>query len=180
MRTVPRHARSRPRPRLPLPPALATERRRWSGRVTVALVWTLALCLVGGSASAFWTVGGAGSGSAAGRTSQPVSVTITPGATLFPGASVSGQLAFTNPNPFAVLVTQVLPAAPTVSGGTAGCTAASSAVTFATLNGSWTVPASGSLNPAAVSGAVSMGTSSDNGCQGATFSSTVTITARSA
>jgi hypothetical protein len=146
-------------------------------RLLVVGAATLVVGMAGGTASAYWSAGGTGSASATATTVQPLTVTVTPAGTLFPGASLPASLSFTNPNPFAVLVTEVTPSAHVVSGGTVDCTPATSAVTFAPLSGSWTVPAGGSLTPADVPAAVSMGAGSHDGCQGATFTVTLDVVA---
>jgi hypothetical protein len=161
--------------------ALAVPGRALQGltlpRLLVVGTATLALGMVGGTASAYWSVGGTGSASATATTVLPLTVTVTPAGTLFPGTTLPASLSFDNPNPFDVLVTEVVPSAHVVSGGTLACTPATSDVVFATLTGSWTVPAAGTLTPPDVPAAVGMGPSSHDGCQGATFTVTLDVVA---
>lgn len=135
------------------------------------------MTVAGGAASAFWTGQGTGIGSATTASVQPITVTLVPAASLYPGQPAQAvALRLTNPNPFAVTVTRIAPAAVTVSGG-AGCTPENAAVAFATLTGSWTVGANGSTGPTSVPAGVSMGPTAASGCQGASFTASLTVTA---
>jgi hypothetical protein len=141
----------------------------------VALVVGLVLA-VAGAAYAYWST--SGSGSAAAATGTPAELMITPGTPtgqLYPGGQADVVLTLTNPNPASVRVGSL--AVDTsqgtngyaVDGAHSGC--AVSALTFTTqTNGGagWTVPGSGSL-PVTLAHAVSMATSADNACQGASF-----------
>lgn len=144
--------------------------------------------LTGGTAYAFWSTTGTGSGSASAGGALPVTVTATAVGQLYPGVKVPATLTFSNPNPFPVTVTSIAPtaAATGVTGGldNAAC-AASPGVVFATLTGSWTIPAKGSadgtITPAPqIADAVEMTNASDSGCQTASFSKTYSFTGQSA
>ncbi len=140
------------------------------------LVGSVLLTVFGGAASAFWTGIGSGSGTASTVDVVPITVSLTPQGELYPGQPAQAVvLVLSNPNSRPVVVTRVAPGALTVSGGSA-CTAGSSAVSFLTLDGSWTVPAGGSTTTT-LPGGVSMGASSASGCQGASFSAALTVTA---
>src|SRR5205823_3067683 len=87
-----------------------------TGRLTRMAATTVALCVLGGvgSAYAYWSSTGAGSGSAANTTMQTVSVDAFvagdgPQTTLVPGGSADVVLRATNPNPYAVTVYAVSP-----------------------------------------------------------------------
>lgn len=140
------------------------------------LAGSLLLTVFGGAASAFWTGIGSGSGTASTVDVVPITVSLTPQGELYPGQPAqSVVLVLSNPNTRPVVVTRVAPGALTVSGG-AACTAGTSAVAFATLDGSWTVPAAGSTTTTLAAG-VSMGPTSASGCQGASFSAALAVTA---
>lgn len=135
--------------------------------------------LTTGTAYAFWSTTGGGTASASAASALPVDVVVTvSGGTLHPGAHLSVTPTFSNPNPFAVTITSVTPGAVTVSGGT-GCTAGNSGVSFSALSGPWTVPAGGRTTGDTVADAVRMATTSDTGCQSATFTAALTVTGTS-
>lgn len=160
-----------------------------NSKAAAVLVSGMGLALLtGGTAYAVWTTTGSGAGTASATTAQPVSVAATAVGSLYPGAKVPVTLVFSNPNPFPVTVTSIAPTAATttVTGGldNAAC-AAASGVVFATLTGSWTIPAKGSANgtitPAPqVADGVEMTNASVNGCQGATFGKLYSFSAQSA
>jgi hypothetical protein len=159
-----------------------------NSKAAAVLVGGLGVALLtGGTAYAVWTTSGTGTGTASATTAQPVTVTATAVGNLFPGAKVPATLVFSNPNPFAITVTSIVPTAgpTTVTNGldNAACTT-TPGVVFATLTGSWTVPAKGTANgtitPAPqVVDAVEMTNASVSGCQGATFGKSYSFTAQS-
>lgn len=128
------------------------------------------------AASAYWSGNGGGSGSAGTGITQ--AVTLTPGtavAQLYPGGQTAVSLTVTNPNPGSVRIWSLVldtsqgSAGFGVDGAHAGCS--TSSLSFATqTNGGtgWSLPAGGavSLNLPA---SLSMSTSADNTCQGASF-----------
>ncbi len=156
---------------------------RTVGTATVGAAGFLVLST--GTAYAFWTVYGSGSGKADAATAAPVTVSVAvSGGQLYPGASLSAKPTFTNPNPFAVTITRVTPGTVNIANAT-DCTAENSAVAFAPLSGSWTVPAKtasgdGRFTPdTATANAVTMGKTSASACQGATFTAALTVTGES-
>ncbi|WP_206786003.1 hypothetical protein [Amycolatopsis sp. MtRt-6] len=142
--------------------------------------------LGGGIAVAAWTSSGSGAANAkAGTAAAPATGTVAASAfssgLLYPGGPAGdAKLLVHNPNPYPVVVTRVAAGtgAPTGSGGTGTCT---------TTGVTWTPqqPAAGNAVPAGGSatltlpGAVSMGTASDDGCQGALITIPVTVTVES-
>ncbi len=177
-----------PRPPQPLP-APSKDDTAMTSRVSalrsagpaVLAIGVLGLgVLTTGMAYAYWSTTGTGSASATAGSAQPVSVVVAvAGGTLHPAASLSAAPTFANPNPFPVTVTRVTPGAVRVSGG-AGCTADTSGVTFSALTGPWTVPArsgstDGTVTGPAQPGAVTMESTSDTGCQSATFTAALTV-----
>lgn len=146
-------------------------------RLLALVTATLALVVVSGTAWAFWTVGGSGTATAPAGTSQPLVVMVTPTGTLFPGVTaLPAAVSLRNPNPFPVRVTALTPGAVSVAGGSA-CTAAASAVSFAPITTTYDV-AAGATVTATAPAVVSMGVTSANGCQGASFSAVYTATAQ--
>ena len=148
--------------------------------VTAAVTATLG----GGIAVAAWTSSSSGTATAkAGTAAAPTTGTIDGSAItnglLYPGGPAGTvKLLVNNPNPYPVVVTRVAAAgtgAPTGSGGSGTCT--TTGVTFTTQNpvSQNAVPANGSATITLAS-SVNMLASSDDGCQGATFSIPVTVT----
>jgi len=150
---------------------------RVASLVMLAAVGT---CLTGGTAYAFWTAGGTGSGTATAGVVQPLTTspaTVSSGL-LYPGANGDVALTVDNPNPFTVTVTSVVGSAVITSDKGAACDAATG-VSFTDLTStSFAVPASSSRT-LTLTGAVVMDFSSDDSCQGATFTIPVTLTAAS-
>lgn len=124
---------------------------------------------MGGTAYAFWSANGTGTGTAAATTFQPVVVTAgtAPGGQLYPGLVADGTTAggdlvvqAENPNPFPVTVTVTL-------GGTpAGCT--TTGVTIG-APASFTLPALSGPVSRTMAKVLSMSTASSNDCQGQTI-----------
>lgn len=151
---------------------------------------TCAAVLVGGlgavlltstAAYAFWTTTGTGTGTAAATTATALSATpATAASGLYPGATgVAGSVTVSNPNPFPVTITSASFAAPTATGGIGTC--ATTGVTFTATTPLPTVPAKvGNVNgTATLNFTAAMTNASETGCQGATFTSTVTLSGQS-
>lgn len=148
----------------------------------VAVAGAGALVAGTGVAYAYWSATGTGTGVAnAGTASVLTSGTATVNGTLYPGGSSTGSIVISNANPFAVKVTSVAFAAATVTTtGTGTCS--TTGVTFApttapTTSAPLVVPArSGSSNGTVTFAyTATMDNTSSDGCQGAGFSSTVTL-----
>jgi len=181
---------------------------RTSKRI-VAIGTPLAAVAATGIAFAAWTATGSGSGYAKATTAQAlttvdVSATVVAGASgLYPGGTTGLDIKIHNPNSYPVLVTGVaakLDATHFVvgTGGGGSCTddpstesTPGNAATLAHPTGvsfsGWASPADGTAIAVAASGdtevtlagKVSMSNTSDNGCQGATFSIPVTLSGAS-
>lgn len=141
----------------------------------------LGLALAGGAAVAFWTGSGSGAGTASTGTAQALTITAgTPAAGLHPGGTSAVSLVLSNPNTFPVQVPSLVLDTTQGTGGFAvdaahsGC--AVGTLGFATQTGGgagWSVPArvgvtNGQL-ALSLTGAVSMGLSAADACQGGSF-----------
>jgi hypothetical protein len=141
-------------------------------RVITGAIAVLMLAVVG-LVYAAWTTNGSGSGYAKAGTAgtlSTVSAAASTTADLYPGADGSLKLNIHNPNPYSVTVTDVTAGSGSVtsSGGTGTCT--DSGVSLTDQTGlSIAVPASGNSGVVTLNNAVQMAASSDDGCQGATF-----------
>ena len=152
--------------------------RRRRKRRSAVLIFGVTAALGAGAAFAAWTVGGGGTGTATAVSSQNLTTSVaTTTAALYPGITGSNlYLTVNNPNPFAVTITSVnANGAATADGGHPTCV--TTGVTYTTTAVSRVIPASGSASFTVPS--VAMNNTSDNGCQGATFTIPVTFTAGS-
>ena len=146
-----------------------------TGRLLVAALVAVLALVLDGTAFAYW--GGSGSGSGAGSTDSTAPVGLspaTPADALRPGGTASVVLTVTNPNPFDVHLGSV--ALDTgrgfaVDAGHSSC--ATNTLTFTTQTGGWTAPARvGAVNgvlPITLPGALAMGVTAVNACQGASI-----------
>lgn len=143
--------------------------------IAVAVVLVAGLA---GVAHAYWRTTGSGAGQATTGTLEVVTIEATTASDvgssrLQPGGSADVVLKVHNPNAYDVGVVSVTLAGPITAESAIG-TCATTAVTFtdpgtvATL-----VPGTQTL---VLTGAATMGTSADSGCQGATFRFPVTLT----
>ena len=152
-------------------------------RVTV-LASMISVLLVASVAFAAWTANGTGSGRADAGTSQAVVVTAGAGAVtdaLTPHNVGDVRVVVQNPNDYNVAIssiTQQAGEAITASGGIGDCDATNHAVTYAAQNLTDKVLAAGATYTFTLDNAVSMGNSAQ-GCQGATFSLPLLVSASS-
>ena len=139
-----------------------------------------ALLVGGGSAIAYYSSTGSGTGQA--TIGSPDPITIAAGATpssseaLFPGHSGSVTAHITNPNPFRVRINSlVLDTSQGTNGfsGSGGCDVSVLSYTTQTNGGlGWDVPknnGSDGVLDLDLTGAISMSTSAANACQGGSF-----------
>jgi hypothetical protein len=147
----------------------------------LAVGTTLTVLGVAGMVYAAWTSSGTGSayakaGSAQALTTVDVSASTT--ASLYPGADGNVLIKVSNPNSYPVRVTTVTgTGAITADSGHASCVA--TGVTFVNQTGQTIdVPASGTTQ-ATLTNAAHMANTSDNGCQGATFTIPVSLSGAS-
>ena len=154
---------------------------RMTKKLTVGTLFAGAM-LAGSIAFAAWTATGAGSGYAKASSAQAlttVDVSASTTATLYPGATGDVLLRISNPNPYAVTVTDVAGSGAIDSDTTAACDA-STGVTFTDQTGlTLNVPASGAAT-FTLSGSVAMANSSHTSCQGAVVTIPVTLSGASA
>jgi hypothetical protein len=148
-------------------------------RRLVTLIAVMGVLALGGVAWAHFTASGSGSGQATAGTIDTVTLSAsagTPSTPLYPGGTGDVSLEVNNPNHYAVtLVSVTSDGTITPDANHSSCT--TTGVTFTNQNGlSTIIPASASNYRIDLAGAVSMGSSSSSGCQGATFSIPVTIT----
>lgn len=147
--------------------------------VTVVLVVLGAVGLV----YAQWLASGNGqgfakAGKAASLSTLDVSARVsTSSGVLYPGASGDVLIQVHNPNPYPVTVTKVSTGtgAVTASGGTGTCTTSGVSLN-SPQSVSIEVPAEGDSAEEVLAGAAQMSNSSDDGCQGATFTIPVELT----
>ncbi|ABM07004.1 hypothetical protein [Paenarthrobacter aurescens] len=164
-----------------------TPRTPGTGRLARTAAATVALCILGGagSAYAYWSTTGIGSGSATNGTMQAVTVdALIPGDTLqtslVPGGTADVILRATNLNAHAVTIYGIAASGPvTADSGHPGCT--TTGVTF--------TPPAAPLTPAVIiqpntsiqltlGNAASMSAASVSACQGAQFKVPVTLEVR--
>lgn len=146
----------------------------------LCLLSVLGLSVTGGTAYAFWAASGSGSGTAAAGVVQPLTTspaTVTSGL-LYPGATGDVRLRVNNPNPFAVTVTSVTGTGAVTSDKGAACDGATGVSFTDQAAASLVVPASSSTT-FTLTDAVTMDNSSDDSCQGATFTIAVSLTGAS-
>ncbi|MEV6879858.1 hypothetical protein [Amycolatopsis sp. NPDC051128] len=150
-------------------------------RRVLVVTTAVSASLGGGIAVAAWTSSGSGAATAKATTaSAPTTGTasaITSGL-LYPGATGTAKLLVNNPNPYPVVVTRVAAGtgAPTGSGGIGTCT--TTGVSWQVQTPQSAVPAGGSTT-LTLTDAVAMGSTVDDGCQGAVFSIPVVVTVAS-
>jgi hypothetical protein len=152
-------------------------------RATVVAATALAAGLTfGGVAFAQWLSTGTGSGSTKAVTAVAMT-TSDPGtvsAQLYPGATNSGSLSvkINNPNPYPVTVTSITGnGTVTATGGTGTCS--TTGVSLSTISNITDAVPANSSSTFTHDNVVSMSNSSDDGCQGATFSIPVSLSGHS-
>jgi hypothetical protein len=153
--------------------------RRWVRKpLLFGAVVALVVGLGAGTAFAYFTGLGSGSGAASVGTVQSVTVLPATGTVtnlLYPGASGDLLVELDNPNSYPVTIVGITGNG-TVTGSNGVGTCTTTGVTVPTQTGLSVTVASGSNVSVVIPDGVSMGTSSDSGCQGATFQVPVTIT----
>jgi hypothetical protein len=137
----------------------------------------MALFLVGSVVFAAWLVTGEGNGAA--RATSADDLVVEPGTTtadLYPGSDGEVKLTIENPNAFDVEVSSIAGDGP-VTSAAPGCS--TTGVSFTAQSGLSITVAAGATVNVSLDDAASMSNASDNGCQGATFSVPVTVSASS-
>ncbi|MCU1588668.1 MAG: hypothetical protein JWN31_2161 [Frankiales bacterium] len=150
----------------------------------VAALVVVALLLVLGSATAsyaYFRTNGSGTGTVAtAGSASPVTVTTNATVTrlLQPGGTADLIITVTNPNAFAVSITSVTSGgAVTAASGIGSCTTTGVTAAVPAADLPLPVPAHTTAGRFVLANAVTMSTASESGCQGATFTVPLTITA---
>ena len=148
-------------------------------RRVVAMLSFVGVLAVGGTAWAYMTSAGSGHGSGSTASMSTVTLNATagsPSTPLYPGGTADVSLELNNPNGYAVTLRSVTAHGTiTADAGHTGCT--TTGVTFTSQTGLTTsIPANANGDRIDLASAVTMSSSSSNGCQGSTFSIPVTIT----
>lgn len=146
-------------------------------RIVIVAALTVAATAIGVAVAA-WTTGGSGSGQAQAGTAQNLTISAgAPSSSLFPSGSADVAATLNNPNPYPVHVSSIGLGAVTVDAGHSGCNVSSVHVVSPQTAG-WNVPASGSQG-VDLANAVTMDNTSNDSCQGATFTVALTATGAS-
>ena len=153
-------------------------------RRVVVVTAVVTATMGGGIAIAAWTSSGTGTagakaGTAAAPTTSIADVTaLTP--LLYPGATGPARIVVNNPNPYPVKVVSVTGTGTGTATGTGGIgTCTTTGITWNTQTPTANpIPANGSAT-LTLPTAVTMATTVDDGCQGATFSIPVQVTVAS-
>lgn len=148
----------------------------------VAIVVFAAIAGAAGTAFAYWRSTGTGSGVASTGSMQTVTITSSTvsnlnGSLLYPGHSADVVLKVNNPNAFAVHVVsinQIVGQQITASGASGTCS--TTGVTYTPPLSFADIPAGAST--IRLTNAAAMSTSSESGCQGATFNVPVTLSVK--
>ncbi len=140
----------------------------------------LALLIGGGVAYAYIPSTGTGAGTAASGSLSAVTISATastPVTALLPGESADAIFKVDNPNAVAMTIVSVVGSGSISVSGGSGCTSGNDGVAFVDQGAlSISVPANSTDFSVDLSGAVTMSSSSDTGCQGASFSIPITLT----
>jgi len=161
--------------------------RKFSKRAIVASLF-LGIALVASVAFALWTAGGSGSGYTKAETAQlltTVDVSASTTAQLHPGGTSDVILRISNPNNYAVTVTNINGNG-AITSGNATCDNASgpytgNGVSFTNATGTWAVSAN-STTDVTLTGAAAMSntaTTSNDSCQGKVFTIPVSLVGHS-
>lgn len=147
--------------------------------VLVAGTVAAAMTLPTGIAHAYLTTKGTGAGSAtSGTISALTGLTATPSGTLIPGGTGALVVRVTNPNSLPVTVTTVSGnGSITATGALGTCTSPAVTLTTPTAGLPATI-APGATATITLTGAITMGTAAQSGCQGATFDVPVLLTGK--
>ena len=159
---------------------VGTARRRPGRRLIVGTTAIVAGFAVSSIAFAAWTLSGEGDGVA--QASTAVDLVVDDFALddeLYPGLTTGATLTVSNPNAFPVRITAVDFGGLQITGGD-GCTVGNAAVTFADLTGLdlYLAPGADAVEHA-LPDVVTMGPTSNTGCQGAAFEAAFTLDAQS-
>jgi hypothetical protein len=163
--------------------SMVTIKVRLRRRTFIGLVAVAAIIVVG-VAVASWSTSTSGYGFAKAGTASALSLSDASAATvgdLYPGGSGTLKLKVGNSNSFPVRITVVsLTSGGAISSNIAACNNGGTGVSFTNQSGlSLDLAANAAATVFTLPGAVQMSNSSDNSCQGATFTIPVDVTAAS-
>lgn len=147
--------------------------KRRTGRRVIGVAAIVAALMASTVAFAAWTSTGTGNGTATARNAQTLTVNVTNVTGLFPTGSVNVPFTVTNPNPYAVTLSQI--SLDSVTTNAPGCNA--SVVTGANLPDTDVIPAGGTT--ASRNFSVTMSNAATDACQGAVFTLTLKATGAS-
>jgi len=146
--------------------------------ILIGALVALLLGLSAGSAYAYFRSTGSGSGVASTGSVNPVTVVAATGTVtnkLSPGGTSDLRVELNNPNSYSVTITGISPnGSVAATGGIGSCS--TTGVAVPTQTGLSIPVANGSGIVVTVPNGAQMSTSSDSGCQGATFQIPVTVT----
>lgn len=142
----------------------------------------IAIAISAGVAVAVWSASGSGTGSALAYTAQSVTVNAvaltSSASSLFPGGP-AGNVYFTvtNPNPYAIKITNVAWGTPVSTNPSACPSSVISVDPSAPTSGlNLTVPANGTSAAVQVNSVLDLSSTASDGCQGNEFTVPVTVT----
>lgn len=144
-------------------------------RKKIATLGAAVTLIGGGAAFAAWSASGTGPGQARALTAQSITVTsATATADLYPGFT-NGDVSFSlaNPNPYPVTLTSMT-AGSITSSNAAACPASNVSVTSAT-GLTLAVGAGATVSGQTIADVVSMASGAPDGCQGVTFTISLTL-----
>lgn len=145
--------------------------------VAVAVLVLGGVVVSSGTALAFWTGTGTGTGRATAGTAQPLVVTPADLSGLYPGGSRTGDVVVKNTNPYSVVLTAASATGTVTVDAAHAARCAASSVTFTTGAVPTATIAPGATATLPYTAAMSSGAASE--CQGADFTSSVTVDGRS-
>lgn len=166
---------------------MSAKHRKIARRGTTIVVSTMAMALIAGTAFAYWTTAGTGSGTASAGKSEPLTVVVTAVSGVYPNQKTTVPVAVTNTNPFGVALSALTltSVVPTGSGCAAGNITLDSTATGVT-GGTWAITqalsgSAGSTPSATLQAPIAVGDLS-NDCQGPghSFALTFTVNGQSA
>jgi len=154
--------------------------KKLAGKRLAVIAGGLSLVLAAGVAFAAWTANGSGSGTAKALTAQTVTINADTGtADLYPGSNGKVYFTLTNTNPYSITFDKLTAASVTSSSDEVNCPN-----TNLSINSAITLPLTVSLPVGAnttsaqesISNLVSLAHAAPNGCQGKTFTISLTLT----
>lgn len=137
--------------------------------------------LIASVALASWLASGTGSGFAKADTAAALTTSTVAATTglLYPGGTGDLKITINNPNPYPVQVTQIARTAAAITSDAGAACDASTGVSMTTPQAVTIDIAAGGSTTTTLAGVMSMDNTSDDSCQGATFTIPVTVSGAS-